>query len=174
MDFEGYNTLAYGWINYCPSCGVRVLKRQREELHKLVTDEEIGEMIKEHVLEYLSGKEGGDVSADELGYGAWESENVDGVVFNDNYKADRFVARHGRWVDDALEYVCETFGEGEHYAKMKAECNNRFLVAAFICATEHFLFDRLEVDRDEGDLSRTRIKEIMRLVKSVPYDGNFE
>jgi hypothetical protein len=121
----------------------------------------------------LSGMDGMDVSADELGNLAWECENCNGVVFCSNYQADQFVTRHMNWVDEALEYACDNFGDAEYYTKMKAGCNDRFLVVAFIYATEHYVFDQLGIGRDEGDLTKKRIKEIKRLVKTTSYDGGW-
>jgi lipoate-protein ligase A len=71
-----------------------------------------------------------------------------------------------------MEHAVDSSGT-EHYAKLYAECVDKFLVAAFIDATEHFVFDQAGVDRDEDSLSKKRIKEIMRLVKSARYDGDF-
>jgi glutathione S-transferase len=121
----------------------------------------------------LSGRDGMDISADELGTLAWECENCDEVVFYSNYRADQFVTRHMDWVDEALEYIDDHFGDAEYYTKMKAGCNDRFLVAAFIYATEHYVFDQLGIDRDEGDLTKKRIKEIKRLIKTTDYDGGW-
>jgi hypothetical protein len=81
--------------------------------------------------------------------------------------------RHSQWVDDALEYAGSVYGDSDHYVRMKAGCNDRFLVVAFILATEHFLYDQLGIERDEGDLTKTRIAEIERLIKTTSYDGNF-
>jgi hypothetical protein len=130
-------------------------------------------MIQGRLLDMLSDRDGMDVSADELGTLAWEREDYNGVVFYSNYKANQFVTRHMNWVDEALEYVCDNFGDVEHYMKMKTECNDRFLVIAFIHATEHYVFDQLGIDRDEGDLTKKRIKEIKRLVKTTSYNGEF-
>jgi DNA-directed RNA polymerase subunit RPC12/RpoP len=172
-NLEQWNNERDLWINYCPYCGKRLLKKQSEVLHRKTTVIEISDMIRERLLDMLSGMDGMDVSADELGTLAWERENCDGVVFYSNYKADQFVTRHMDWVDEALIYVCDTFGDAECYAKMKSECNDRFLVIAFIYATEHYVFDQLGIDRDEGDLTKKRIKEIRRLVRAISYDGEF-
>jgi DNA-directed RNA polymerase subunit RPC12/RpoP len=172
-NLEQWNNERNLWINYCPYCGTRLLKKQSETLYRKTTVEEISDMIREHLLDMLQGCDGNDVSADELGELAWESENYDGVVFCSNYRADQFATRHMDWVDDALEYVCNNLGDAERYAKMKAECNDRFLVIAFIYATEYYVFDQLGIDRDEGDLTKTRIKEIKRRIKQTAYDGNF-
>jgi hypothetical protein len=149
------------------------LKKQSEALHRKTTIEEISDMIREHLLDMLSERDGMDVSADELGNLAWECENCDGVVFYSNYRADQFVMRHMDWVDAALDYIGDNFGDADHYAKMRAGCNDRFLVAAFIYATEHYVFDQLGIDRDEGDLTKKRIKEIKRLIQTTSYDGDF-
>jgi hypothetical protein len=77
------------------------------------------------------------------------------------------------WVDAALEYVADTFGDSDHYMRMRAECNDRFLVAAFISATEHYVYNQLEVDINEGDLSKRRIRELIAQIKRTEYDGEF-
>jgi hypothetical protein len=160
-------------INYCPYCGTRLLEKQSETLHRKTTVEEVSDMIRGRLSDMLSDRDGMDVNADELGNLAWESENCDGVVFYSNYKADQFVTRHMDWVDAAFDYACDNFGDTDYYAKMKAECNDRFLVVAFIFATEHYVFDQLGVDRDEGNLTEKRVGEIKRRIKETAYDGEF-
>jgi predicted nucleic acid-binding Zn-ribbon protein len=172
-DLEQWNNERDLWIKYCPQCGTRLLKKQSEALHRKTTVEEISDMIRERLLDMLSERDGMDVSADELGHLAWERENCDGVVFYSNYRADRFVARHMNWADEALEYIGDHFGDAVYYAKIKAECNDRFLVAAFIYATEHYVFDQLDIDPNEGDLAKKRIKEIKCLIKTTDYDGSW-
>jgi DNA-directed RNA polymerase subunit RPC12/RpoP len=172
-DLEQWNNGQGLWIKYCPYCGKRLLKKQSGALHRKTTVEEISDMIRGNLLGMLSNRGGMDVCADELGNLAWESENCGGAVFYSNYKADLFVTRHADWVDEALEYACENFGDAESYVNMKAECNDRFLVVAFICAAEHYVFDQLGIDRDEGGLTKKRIREIQRLIKAVSYDGAF-
>jgi DNA-directed RNA polymerase subunit RPC12/RpoP len=172
-DLEQWNNGRGLRINYCPYCGTRLLEEQSEALHRKTTVEEISDMIRGHLFDMFSDRDGMEVSAEDLGYLAWESENCDGVVLYSNYEADLFAMRHTDWVDGAFEYVCDNFGEAEHYAKMKAECNDRFLVIAFIYATEHYVFDQLGIDRDEGGLTKERIEEIKRLIKTVSYDGQF-
>jgi hypothetical protein len=171
-DLEAYNYEPYGWIRYCPSCGKKLLKKQAECLYKKVTDGEVSGMIKEHLLDMFTYYEGGGISADELGDKAWESENCDGVVFYADYKADRFAGRHAKWLDAARDYMTDNFGSVNE-ANQKASCNDSLLVSAFIFATEHYVFDQLNVERDEGDLSKKRIKEIVRAIKSTDYDGEF-
>jgi hypothetical protein len=56
---------------------------------------------------------------------------------------------------------------------MKAECNDKFLVCAFIEATEHYLYSQLEIDNNEGELTAKRRKEIRALIKETRYDGEF-
>jgi DNA-directed RNA polymerase subunit RPC12/RpoP len=170
-DLEQWNNGRNLWIRYCPYCGTRLLEKQSEALHRKTDVEEISDRIRGNLLDMLS--EGEDVSADELAYLAWERENCDGVVFYSNYKADLFVMRHMDWADEAFEYVCNNFGDAEHYAKMKAECNDRFLVVAFTYATEYYVFNQLGIDVNEGDLSKKRIAEIKRLIKATSYDGGF-
>jgi DNA-directed RNA polymerase subunit RPC12/RpoP len=172
-DLEQWNTGRYLWIKYCPYCGTKLLKKQSEALHRKTTVEEISDMIRGRVLDMLSGLDGMDVDVDGLGHLAWESEDCDGVVFYSNYQADLFVVRHMDWVDEALDCLGDRFGDVERYVKVKAECNDRFLVAAFILATEHFLYDQLGIDCDEGKLTEGRIAEIKRLVKTTSYDGEF-
>jgi hypothetical protein len=133
--------------------------------------EEIEDMIKERVLDALDNYDSN--SAEELAYKVWESENCDGVVFYSNYLADKFVMRHSDWVDSALEYLEGEMGEDGHYMKTKAECNDRFLVAAFIEATERFLYEDCGIDRDEGELSEERVSEIKEVVNSTSYSGEF-
>jgi DNA-directed RNA polymerase subunit RPC12/RpoP len=172
-DLEKYNVTEFQRIRYCPYCGGRVLKKQGEALLKKVSNDEIDDMIKGHLLDLLSCCDGMDVSADELADKAWESENCDGVVFYDNYKADQFAIRHKKWADNALDHAGWLYGDMEPYFKVRAECADRFLVVAFILATEHFLYDQIGVERDEGDLTKKRIEEITRLVKTYSYDGDF-
>jgi hypothetical protein len=150
-----------------------VLKKQWNVLHKKTTDEEINEIITEHLLSLFRWCDSERIKADELADRVWRTENIDGVVFYSNYQADLFAMRHGNWLDRALEYADNAFGEAGYYAKMKAGCNDAFLVVAFIWATEHYLYDQLGVDRDEGVLPRARIKEIVRLIKTTAYDGDF-
>jgi hypothetical protein len=127
-------------------------------------------MIRKRVraaLEYAENECGGDFACK-----VWERENIDGVVFYSNYRADQFVVRHAQWVNEALEAACEQFGDDEHYAVMKAECNDRFLVAAFILATEYYLYQQLFVDANET-ITAARIEELRKLVKEINYDGGF-
>jgi hypothetical protein len=172
-DLEQWNNGRNLWIEYCPQCGIRLLKKQSEALHRKTTVEEISDIIRERLIGVFSERDGMDISADELGYLAWECENCDEVVFYSNYKADQFVTRHMDWVDEALEYLGNNFGDMNHYVEMKAGCNDRFLVPAFIYATEHYVFDQLGIDRNEGDLTKKRIKEIKRLIKTTDYDGEW-
>jgi DNA-directed RNA polymerase subunit RPC12/RpoP len=161
------------WIDYCPYCGTRLLKKQSGVLHRKTTVEEIPDMIQARLLDVFSDRDGMDVSAEELADLAWEYENCNGVVFSSNYKADQFVARHMNWVDEALVYIDENFGDIGHYAKMKADCNDRFLVVAFICATEYYVFNQLGINRDEGDLTEKLVEEIKRLIETTVYNGEF-
>lgn len=172
-DFEDWNVTEFTSIRFCPSCGQRLLKEQTEALRRKATNEEIGDRIRSQLLDLLSCCGSGDISADELCSKAWESENCDGAVFYCNNTADRFAMRHSRWVDKAMEYAADSFGDAGYYAKMRSGCTDRFLAAAFIFAAEHYVFGQLEIDREEGDLSKRRIKEIIRLIKSTPYDGGF-
>jgi hypothetical protein len=103
----------------------------------------------------------------------WEGENNDGVVFRSNYEADLFAMRHLDWVDGALTYVCNETDLGDSYISMKAESNDKFLVVAFIYATEQYLYRQLGVDFDESILTKKRIKKIERLVKDTEYDGKW-
>jgi hypothetical protein len=171
---EQWNNGQYLWIKYCPQCGTRLLKKQNEALHRKTTVEEISDMIRECLLGVLSCRDGRDICADELGSLAWERENCDGAVFYSNYRADQFVMRHMDWADGACDYIGDRLGDADHYAKIRAGCNDRFLVAAFICATEHYVFDQLGIDRDEGALTKKRIKEIKRLVRANAYDGEWQ
>lgn len=169
-DLEDWN-VGTAIIRHCPSCGTKLPTGQADQLWRKCTDSEIEDMIKERILEALDNCE--DITAEELSFRAWESENCDGVVFYSNYKADRFVMRHSDWVDSALEHLEREFGDEGHYLKMKADCNDRFLVAAFIEATEHFLFGDCEIESDGRELSKERIVEIKECVKSTRYSGDF-
>jgi hypothetical protein len=128
-------------------------------------------MIQEHVLEALDCL--GQPDAGELVYLAWERENADDVVFYSNHAADLFAIRHRAWVNAAVAHLAGEYGKDGGYAEAMAECMDRFLVCAFIEATEHYLCGQLGIDGDEGRLSEARKEEIRRLVKEVRYDGNF-
>jgi DNA-directed RNA polymerase subunit RPC12/RpoP len=172
-DLENWNMTQYVQMNNCPACGRRLLKKQTESLLRKVSVGEIGDMIKEHLLDVLQWRNGGEITADELVDCAWEAEGYDGVVFHSNDKADRFAVRHWKWLDRALARIDDRFGDLSPYVQLKEECRDRFLVVAFRCATEHFVFDQLGVDRDEDNLFATRIKEIVRLIKKTDYDEEF-
>ena len=167
-DLENWNNGQHLWINHCPNCGVKLLKKQQDALHRKTTDEEIDDHVRGNLLDMFDNY-GADLSADELAECAWESENADGVVFYSNYEADKFVMRHAKWVDEALEYVGDIFGGAERYVEMKSDCSDTFLVVAFIEATRKYLYDQLGIDPDEGKLSEKRIREIKKLVKDNPY-----
>jgi len=167
-DLENWNNGQYLWINHCPSCGAKLLKKQRDALHRKTTDEEIDDHVRGNLLGMFDGY-ASDLCADGLAERAWESENCDGVVFYSNYEADRFAMRHARWVGEALEYASDNFGDAERYAKMKAGCNDTFLVVAFTEATRRYLYGQLGIGQDEGKLSKKRIREIKKLVKENPY-----
>ena len=165
-DLEDWNCGQHLRINYCPNCGVKLLKKQRDALRGKTTDKEIDDRVRGNLLDALDNCR--DLCADGLAERAWESENADGVVFYSNYEADRFVMRHAKWVDEALSYICGVLGDGKYYAEMKSDCNDRFLVAAFIEATRVYLYDQLCIE-DAGGLSERRVREIKRLVKENPY-----
>ncbi|GHT57908.1 hypothetical protein FACS1894109_11040 [Spirochaetia bacterium] len=169
-ELEDWN-IGNNAIRYCPCCGRKLLQKQNDELWRKCTDEEISDMVEGHVLDILENYD--DLDAGDMGYTAWEGENANSVVFCSNYTADQFAMRHSPWMDDALEAACDQYGDGDHYAKMKADCNDRFLVVAFILATEHYLYQQLEIDNDEGKLTAKRKKEIRALIKETPYDGEF-
>jgi DNA-directed RNA polymerase subunit RPC12/RpoP len=172
-NLEQWNNGQYLWIKYCPQCGTRLLKKQSEALHRKTTVEEISDMIRERLLGVLSCRDGRDIRADELAVLVWDRESCDGVVFYANYQADLFAMRHMAWVDKALKYIGNRIGNVGHYTKMKAECNDRFLVSVFIYATEHYVFDQLGIDCDRGVLTKRQIGKIKRLVKATGYDGEF-
>jgi hypothetical protein len=169
-DTEDWNTGAAP-IKYCPACGRKLHKAVAEELWWLCTNDEIADMIEGHVLDALDERE--DIDAGEMEYAVWEYENANGVVFCSNYKADRFAIRHREWVDEALMSLVDNFGNDGKYAEMMVDCMDRFLVAAFITATEHYLYGQLEIDTNEGRLSPERREEIRGLVKETRYDGGF-
>jgi len=77
------------------------------------------------------------------------------------------------WVDDALAYACDNYGDAGRYVDMLTTCKDRFLVVAFIAATEHYLYGQLGIDPNEGKMTKKRIKEIARMVKDTEYDGRF-
>jgi len=166
-DLEAWNNRPDLWINYCPACGEKLPQMEVDALRRLSTGQEIVDKIRGNVLDMLDNYSDG-INADELAQRAWESENCDGVVFYSNYGADNFVCRHMQWVDGAMEYCCDNFGS-DHYVKMRAECNDRFLVAAFITATEIYLYNQLGIDQNEGVLSEERIQEIRRMVEEKDY-----
>jgi DNA-directed RNA polymerase subunit RPC12/RpoP len=83
-NLEMWNNERDLWISYCPRCGKKLLKKQSESLHRKTTVEEISDMIREHVLDMFSDRDGMDVDAGELEDLAWERENCDGVVFYSN------------------------------------------------------------------------------------------
>jgi len=167
-DLENWNNGQYLWINYCPNCGIKLLKKQQGALHRKTTDEEIDDHVRGNLLNMFNNY-GSDLSADELAERAWESENADGVVFYSNYEADRFVMRHAEWVDEALEYVSDSFDDAELFVKIKSNCNDTFLVVAFTEATRKYLYDQLGINQDEGVLSRKRMREIINLIKENKY-----
>jgi hypothetical protein len=169
-DLEEWNTGA-AFIKYCPACGRKLHKAVAEELWRLCTDDEIADMIEGQVLDMLDNCE--DIDAGEIAYTAWESENADGVVFYSNYTADKFAIRHREWVDDALMSLVDRYGDDGRCAEMIVGCMDRFLVTAFIAATEHYLYSQLNIDNNEGRLSSKRMKEIRGLVKETRYDCQF-
>jgi hypothetical protein len=170
---EDYNVVESRGIVFCPACGLRLLKKQRVELRRNLTDVEAGDMIVEHLLEALEQCDAGFTTAEELPFLAWESESCDGVVFYDNHRASLFAFRHSSWVDESFAHRVEMFGNADRYAKERRECVDRYLVSAFCMATDHYVFAQLGVDCNEGVLSKKRIREIRRLIKAAPYDGEF-
>jgi len=171
ISLDEWSIVEFRWLIYCPNCGAKLLKKEKEELHCLTTDEDIDNHIRGNLLDMLDDLGGGGLGADELADRAWESENANGVVFCSHYEADKFVTRHRRWVDQALEYVCNEFGEADYYVKMKTDCDDKFLVVAFIEATRRYLYDQLAIDCNEGSLSKKRICEIKRQIKETPYEA---
>jgi hypothetical protein len=169
-DLEDWNTGA-AFIKYCPACGRELHEAVAEKLWRLCTNDEIADKIEGQILDMLDKYE--DIDVGEMSYTAWESENADGVVFYLNYTADKFAIRHREWVDDALLSLVDNFGDDGKYAEMMADCMNRFLVAAFIIATEHYLYGQLNIDNNEGRLTPKRREEIRCLVKETRYDGGF-
>jgi len=170
-DLKMWNNMDDLWINHCPSCGTKLLKKQTDAIHRLTTDKEVSDKIRGKLLDTFNDF-CSDVSADELAEMAWESENYDCVVFYSNYEADLFVRRHLYWVDSALEYVCNNYG-ADRYVEMKANCNDTFLVVAFIEATRIYLYNQLGINEDEGVLSAKRIKEIVCQIKETEYVGEW-
>jgi len=171
-NLEDWNNAEYVWINYCPNCGIKLLKKQQYGLRQLTMDEDIDSHIRGNLLDMFDNYSG-ELDAAELADCAWEAENCDSVMFYSNYVANRFVMRHMHWVDEALEYVCDNFGNAEYYAKMKAECNDRFLVVAFTEATRKYLYDQLGINQDGGKLSKKRTREIIKQIKDTPYQAEW-
>jgi hypothetical protein len=169
-DLQDWNTGAAA-IKYCPRCGRKPHKATVEALWRLCLDDEMAGMIEEHITDMLDNYDLPD--AGELPFLAWEGENANGVVFCSNYEADRFAIRHNDWVDDALADLVDKFGEDGKYAEMMVDCMDRFLVCAFIDATEHYLYNQLGLDNNEGNLTDERKEEIRQLVKKTRYDGCF-
>jgi hypothetical protein len=131
----------------------------------------MADMIEEHVLEMLDNYDLPE--AGELDYLAWESENVDGVIFYCNYDAERFAIRHSEWIDNASTQLIDEFGDECSQIKDRIECVDRFLVSAFIFATRHYLYAQLGIDAGEGRLTEERREELKQLVKEIRYDGDF-
>jgi hypothetical protein len=170
MDLEQWNNEQNVRILYCPYCGKKLLKGQSDALYRKASVEEISDMIKEHLLKVLYS---GDVSVDDIAEYAWEREVWDTSVFYSNYRADLFVARHAAWVDRGFEYIADSTLDFEYLTKLQVSGNDCFLVEIFLYATKHYIFDQLGIAEDEGDLSKKRIKEIIRLVNTTDYDGQF-
>jgi hypothetical protein len=126
-------------------------------------------MIGEHVLDALGSYS--QLDADDIAYRAWERENADGAVFYSDYHAAKFAVRHREWVENAYLSAIANFGDESGYAEVMIECMDRFLVTAFITATEQYLHSQLGIDRGEGCLTGERKEEICALVKSTPYEG---
>jgi len=169
-DLENWN-FGFGWLKYCPNCGAELSEYLREALRDKI-DNEISDMIRGKLLDMFDSCRD-ELSADELPSVAWEMENCNGVVFYNNWEADKFVMRHLGWVDDAMDHICDMYGDAECYMKMRAGCNDRFLVVAFIEATEAYLYGHFGIDVNEGGLTKKRVKEIIGLIKEAEYDGRF-
>ena len=170
-DLEPWNRRPDFWILYCPRCGAKLPKKQSNELYRMTTEEEISEIIQQHLLRFLNSPVG-DISTADLAFSAWARENYDGVVFYHNYGADSFVARHTKWIRAFFEYA-NCCLDSDLCLKTQADGNDRLLVAVFLYATKHYIHDQLEIDTREGVLSKRRIKEIIALVKETEYDGEF-
>jgi hypothetical protein len=172
-DLENYNFSEYSKIFFCPACGGKLPKKQSLELFRKTTEAEIGDTIRENVLEMLERDDVAALDAEEWSFLAWERESCDGVALYDNLKADRFCARHSEWVKDALDRLEDWHGDITKELKTLVECSDCFLVTAFIMATEHFLRDQIGVTDDEAVRTKARIAAIKRLVKVTAYDGRF-
>ena len=170
-DLEPCNRRPDFWTFYYPRCGAKLPKKQSDELYRMTTDEEISEMIRQHLLRFLNGPVG-EINSSDLALLAWARENYDGVVFYHNYGADSFVARHMKWVRTFFEYAKDYLHSG-FCLSLQAYGNDRLLVMAFIEATKHYIHDQLEIDTQEGTLPKKRIQEIAALVKETEYDGEF-
>ena len=171
-DLEIYLSSDYLQISFCPACGSKLSDGQKKELYDKTTLAEIDGMIRERLIEMFAW-DNTDFNSEALAYNAWESENANGVLFCSNYKGDRFVARHSHWVDDALEYAMDWYGDTDTYVKMKAKCNDAFLVVAFCMATEHYLYHQLDIDINGRNLTKRQVKAIVKKIKDTEYDGGF-
>jgi hypothetical protein len=156
---------------YCPACGERLSDEQCEALYYRTTPEEVADMIQGHLLDLFDNRDT-EISADDLATAAWERECGDEAVLCSNYQADWFAIRHADWIVRAVDHA-KMCGGGAYYLSVKDDCMDRFLVLAFIDATEHYVFDQLGIDRHEGVLSKPRIREIKHLISRVAYDGKF-
>jgi hypothetical protein len=168
-DLEQWNNRLNTGIVYCPRCGTKLSDLQNERLRRSSSAEEVSLMIQGRLLDMeMAGK-----CANELAALAWEEESANGVVFMSNYKAELFVTRHMRWANEAFLYVCSNYGEAVRLAQTRAECIDAFLVSAFLCATEHYVYRQLGVDPCEGLVNKKREREIKRLAQETPYDMDF-
>jgi hypothetical protein len=172
-DLEQWNVAPYKRIRFCPSCGAELTVARSGALFHKVTPDEIADRIRGNLLDMFAERDGMDTNAEDLGVFAWSAENVDGVALYSSRDADRFCARHDQWVEAAIDYLGDVIGDRGHWLKEWDACSDRFLVSAFIAATEHYVFDQLGVDRCEGVLTEKRIMEIKRLIRETPYDGAF-
>jgi uncharacterized Zn finger protein (UPF0148 family) len=173
-DFEEWLFRSVNGIRYCPVCGTKLLRKQVDAVYDKLSSKEIGTIIREQVEYTLDETDLEDLSEEELGFLAWQAENADGVVFYSNAVADRFAMRHFSWIKSAIEYLVNEFGSDGDYVKMFFDCADRFLVVAFIYATEHYLYDQIGLDRNNTKpLTKKRVKELKRLLREIEYDGDF-
>jgi predicted nucleic acid-binding Zn-ribbon protein len=167
IDLEVFNT-GYEYMLFCPHCGARILKTQQKVLRLKISDVEIGDMVKAHLLDALSSANNGVRIVDLAGL-AWERENYDGVVFYDNREADLFVLRHAVWIDKVMEYLTKIYGNGAAIATIKKQSNDSFLVSAFSVATERFLCGLCTSVDMNTVLTKTLRRKLAREIKTAEY-----
>ena len=172
---EEWYALKDSGLFFCPACGQRIDMDQRGALSALTTNAEIDGIIRESLLDCVCGYDGSDnvLYADSIAAEAFSADRANGSYFCDTYKTKLFAARHRQWIEDALDYMCNNYGEPLHYTEMFVHNIEAFLVEAFIAASEYYLYSQLGIDSGEGILPADRIQWIIEGIKGTEYDGNF-